>query len=361
MLFLSVATWLTFASANLKVYNIPSTIQNGTSTAVFTSAASGFDAPKVQPINGSVFDWWYFDVVSTDPSVQSSVVVIFFTSSQHAFPLLSESDTVLPVEIWASFPNGTLWEAKTNGTSAAVVVNGDDSSGKWTGTGFSWEAASSTRYTITIDAPAVAPAHYPCGAAVAGQNLEVGPHIGWANSIPDAAAFVDLIIEDTPLKFTGAGYHDKNWSDQPFTTHVASWYWGHGRVGSYSIVWFDFLDTTGAELVSAYAAVDNKIVAASCTLGSIQVRPTGPNATYPPVLSTPDPTGYHIDLDLGAAGTLQVDVSVRTHIIAANPEYARLIGNVTATVVPPGSRADHDKKSNFMTGTALFEQFKLTS
>ncbi|KAF8123814.1 hypothetical protein K438DRAFT_2003179 [Mycena galopus ATCC 62051] len=69
MLFLSVATWLTFPSANLKVYNIPSTIQNGTSTAVFTSAASGFDAPKVQPINGSVFDWWYFDVVSTDPSV----------------------------------------------------------------------------------------------------------------------------------------------------------------------------------------------------------------------------------------------------------------------------------------------------
>jgi hypothetical protein len=55
----------------------------------------------------------------------------------------------------------------------------------------------------------IAPAHYPCGPAVAGQNMEVGPHIGWANAIPDAASTVELTINGTKLAFAGTGYHDK--------------------------------------------------------------------------------------------------------------------------------------------------------
>ncbi|KAJ7158013.1 hypothetical protein C8R43DRAFT_1234438 [Mycena crocata] len=348
------------------LYQIPSTVQNGTSQAQFISSATGLDAPKVQPINGSAFDWWYFDVVSTDPTVLSSVVVTFFTSSQNAFPLLDASDSITVARIWVTFLNGTRWSAESDGDSATVRAAGDGSSGVWHGTGFSWIGTPAAGYVVAIDAPhigvtgsisfrSVAPGHYPCGPIEAGQNMQVGPGIGWANAIPDAAASVNLSIGGTKLAFTGTGYHDKNWSDQVFTANVATWYWGHGRIGPYSIVWFDFIDVTGAEFVSAYAAKDNAIITASCTLGSINVRPTGQNATFPPVISTGNPSGYHIDMDLGADGKFAVDVGVLAPLNGVNPVYARAIGNISGEVVPVDGTA-----TTRLTGMALFEQFKLT-
>ncbi|KAJ7796076.1 hypothetical protein B0H13DRAFT_2510203 [Mycena leptocephala] len=328
---------------------IPPAVQNVSSSVQFKSSIIGLDAPKVSPINGSVFDWWYFDVL------------------QPAFPLLDPADTVTVARIWVSFPNGTLWSAVSNGDGATVTAKFDTSSGIWHGTGYSWTGLPLLGYLVEIDAPdigvtgtiafpPVAPGHYPCGPVVPGQNLQVGPHIGWENAIPDAISVVNLKIGGTKLAFVGSGYHDKNWSDQPFTTHVASWYWGHGRVGPYSIVWFDFLDVTGTEFVSAYASKNGGILAASCALGSITVRPTGPNSTYPPIITTPNPTGYHISLDLGhTEGTLEVDVAVLTNIIGANPVYARFIGNMSAEFVPVRGVATKGLK-----GMALFEQFKLT-
>ncbi|KAJ6600369.1 hypothetical protein DFH09DRAFT_1128132, partial [Mycena vulgaris] len=306
------------------------------------SGATGLDALKVHPINGSAFDWWYFDAVFTDPAVLSSDVVTFFASSQPAFPLLDPSDSITMARIcqWVSFPNGTLWSA---------VSNGDGATWTWHGTGFSWVGTPASEYLIAIDAPEVAPAHYPCGPAEGGQTMEVGPNIGWANAVPDAASIVNLKIGDTRLAFKGTGYHDKNWSSQPFTTHVASWYWGHGRIGNFSIVWFDLLDLTGKESVSACASKDDEIIAASCTLSSIKVRPTGQNATYPPVISMPNPTGYHIDLDLGVHGQLEV-----APLIGLNPEYAHSVGTMSGFLVPVRGHA-----ATGLTGMALFEQFKL--
>ena len=55
----------------------------------------------------------------------------------------------------------------------------------------------------------VAPAHYACGPNLPGQNLEVSPHIGWANAIPDADAVANFTILGRPLQFKGPGYHDK--------------------------------------------------------------------------------------------------------------------------------------------------------
>jgi hypothetical protein len=62
----------------------------------------------------------------------------------------------------------------------------------------------------------VAPAHYPCGPAQAGQVMEIMPHVGWANAIPDAIASVDLTVNGTLIKFTGVGYHDSTLSFTPF-------------------------------------------------------------------------------------------------------------------------------------------------
>ncbi|KAF7360020.1 hypothetical protein MVEN_00729600 [Mycena venus] len=361
---------LAAASAS-RAYDIPATVSNDTSSALFTSSATSLDGPKIHPVNNSAFDWWYFDVVSADPTSVASVVIVFYTSTATAFPFIPPSDSVTRAQISVSFPNGTIFSAFATADGATVTADDNASSGNWHGSGFQWSSNTGTsRYTIFVDSPeigvqgtikfhSVAPAHYPCGPMGAGQNMEVGPRIGWANAVPDAATTVDLVVKGTKLAFTGVGYHDKNWSDQIFTSNVASWYWGHGRLGPYSIVWFDFLALNGTEYLSAYAAKDGKIIAASCESNSIRVRPIGQNATYPPVLSTGPPSGYHITLDLQNAGTLEVDVSVMEKIADSTPEYTRSVGNMSGVVVPVGAyKVESDP--TVLGGKALFEQFKLT-
>ncbi|KAJ6457631.1 hypothetical protein C8R45DRAFT_1184337 [Mycena sanguinolenta] len=349
--FLSVlaAVFASATHATPHKYFIPGTVQNGTSYAQFISSAMSLDAPKVHPINPSTFDWWYFDVVSANSTDLSSVIVIFFTSPQSAFPLLAPSDSITTAYIYVSFPNGTLWSAVASADSATVETKGDGASGTWHGTGFSWTGSLSdgSGYLVSINAPDVgvtgtinfaptAPAHYPCGRVATNDTLEIAPGIGWANAIPDAVSVVNLSVDSTELAFTGSGYHDKG--NQVFTSL------------------FDFLDRAGTEAVSAYIAKDNEILAASCTLGSISVRPSGQNATYPPLVSTGNPSGYHIEVDLGQDGTLTADVEVSGNLIEANPEYGRFVGKITGEEV-----ALDGMVTTGLVGMALFEQFKLIS
>ncbi|KAJ7660277.1 hypothetical protein DFH06DRAFT_1194162 [Mycena polygramma] len=366
---LLAALWLTAASAS-RTFDIPAAVSNSSSsTALFTSAANGLDEPKIHPVNTSAFDWWYFDVVSTDPKSLASVVVIFYTSSTTAFPFLPPSDSTTLAQIFVSFPNGTLFNATANAESATVRTDENFSSGEWRGTGLKWAHTGEKRYTVTVDAPdlgmkgwisfrSIAPAHYPCGPLAAGQTMEVGPGIGWANAVPDAVSTVALTINGDKLAFTGAGYHDKNWSNQVFTSNVASWYWGHGRLGTYSIVWFDYLGLDGEEHVSAYAAKDGRIITASCESRSIRVRPTGQNSGFPPVASTGNPSGYNVTVDLAEVGTLEVAVSVMDNVVDTSV-YTRAVGSISGAVIPVGGHGAGDEKT-VLYGKALFEQFKLT-
>ncbi|KAJ7689381.1 hypothetical protein B0H17DRAFT_1066380 [Mycena rosella] len=332
------------------VYNI-SVVDNAPSTVDFISSDTGLDAPKVRPINASAIDWWYFDVVSTDPKSRASVVVVFSAGGMPGMPLR--------VQATVSFPNGTLTSTETPvpAESATVTAEGNGSSGDWHGSGITWRySAPSGTYDILIDSPDLdmkgqihfQPAHYPCGPALAGQNLEVGPNIGWANALPDAAATVNLMVGGTRL----AEIHGQNWTPQPFGASVELWYWGHGRVGPYSVVWFDFLDLNGTEYGSAYVAKDKTILAASCDLRNIRVRPSGENATYPPGNDTGFPSGYHITLDLGAEGVLEMDASVVASLMSA-PSYGRFVGNLTGSVTPVRGAGGY-----LMSGVALFEQFR---
>lgn len=42
-----------------------------------------------------------------------------------------------------------------------------------------------------------------------GVNMELFPHVGWANAVPDAETIVALDINGTTVTFVGSGYHDK--------------------------------------------------------------------------------------------------------------------------------------------------------
>lgn len=144
-------------------YKIPSAVQNGTSKAQFDISTPAttlnieslfrLDAPQVDLINSSLFDWWYFDAVSeTNPD--DSLVVTFFSSSAEAFPFLTPNETsVLNVWLWASFANGAVFSNSVPATVATVTGAdgaGTNSSGEWSSTGFSWAALTEDLYQYEI-------------------------------------------------------------------------------------------------------------------------------------------------------------------------------------------------------------------
>ena len=206
-------------SSAARIDIFPSSAATGPSIAKFVSSEYGLDGPQLSSVNSSVFDWWYFDVVSTD--LKSSLVVIFYTALPSAFPLLSPSDDVTLVGLRFGFPNGTVAKVNINASEAVVTTVEDGSSGCFEGTGASWTGAPDlSSYLVTIDSPAngivgtfflesVAPAHYPCGPVGPGQNMMVGPNIGWSNAMPDANGVVNLTVGGSQLAFSGVAYHDQ--------------------------------------------------------------------------------------------------------------------------------------------------------
>ncbi|KAK1237233.1 hypothetical protein MKX08_002858 [Trichoderma sp. CBMAI-0020] len=89
-----------------------------------------------------------------------------------------------------------------------------------------------------------------------------------------------------------------NCGNVPLGSTFSSWYyWGHGRVGPYFVVWFDFLAIDGIENTSSYVSHDGKILNAACE--SIKVRPFGANSTYSLTPTTGSPSGCDIELLVG--------------------------------------------------------------
>ncbi|KAE9365283.1 hypothetical protein N431DRAFT_387394 [Stipitochalara longipes BDJ] len=346
------------SSSNTKT--IPAAAVTGDVTANFESECS-LDGSQLSAVNNSSWDWWYFDAVS--PDAKSNVVVVFFTASSMGFPFVGPSEDVTRFEIHALLPNGTLFNALISAEEAVITTVGEGSSGDFKGTNASWTGTPDLKYyKIEVNSPAngvfgtfnlrsVAPGHYPCGPVRSGENIMVTPEIGWANAVPDAVADVDFTLGGTKLAFEGVGYHDKNWSNQPFTSLVASWYWGHGRLGDYSIVWFDTLGADGNEYVSSYVSKHDKIIVSNCDAGSIKVRPSGVNSTYPPTVSTGNPGGFTIKIDLGTEGTMNVDVTATAVTLQGANLYTEWIGSINGSV----------NGGVQLTGVALFEMFKLAT
>jgi hypothetical protein len=163
----------------------------------------------------------------------------------------------------------------------------------------------------------------------------VCPYVGWSNALPDADVNVNLAIGNSKLVFKGVGYHDKNWGAIPFMTAVQSWYWGHARLGSYSIVWFDTLGrdpasglATGIEYFSGYVAKDGVILDGSgCGNASVKVRPWGGDDVYPPVPTASVPKGFTMEFQL-TQGLFTANFTTGLEIVSSSA-YNRFVGPVT--------------------------------
>ncbi|KAH6985119.1 hypothetical protein EDB80DRAFT_822716 [Ilyonectria destructans] len=341
---------------------IPNSENDGPVSAEFKSKPGGLDGQKVFPRpNSTTFDWWYFDAVSTS-SANESISIVFYEAG--ADSLAIPDVPLLYAVIYGSYSNGTLIH-KTIPASEAVTItkNRGGIHGDWKGTGLAFAGSSledpEPIYTVTVNSPSFgirgkltlrsrAPAHYACSLDKPGQSEEVVPNIGWANAQPDATAAADFVIDGTKLCFTGNGYHDKNWGLTPINVSVQTWYWGHARLGPYSLVWFDTRTPDGKEYHSGYVAQNGNALQASCSTDSVKVRPIGKNNEYPPVPETGVPGGMTMRFDLGKQGSLVANVTTQLVVYDVG-FYQRYIGPIVGGI-EGGKQYE---------GKALFEAFKL--
>ncbi|KAL5336025.1 hypothetical protein BJX70DRAFT_400963 [Aspergillus crustosus] len=207
-------------------------------------------------------------------------------------------------------------------------------------------------YTVDIDAPekgivgrivvnSEVPAHYPCGPAEAGQNLQVIPGVGWANAIPDGYGLAEFTIRgDEQFRVEGRGYHDHR--IRPIRL-----------LGPYALVWLTVLPVSGPESVSAYVVKSSEgselsesdVIVSQCE--GIPIRPYGANSTYPPDLTTGAPTGFDIQVEV-PDGVLELKAE-RVYTQVDFDFYRRFTGGLTGTL---NGEALED-------GVALWEQFAL--
>ena len=129
------------------VFHINETPEKVLSAVQFTYPGTGFDGPKVRPVNTTTFDWWYFDAVSSDLASGdlSSVVVTFYDATAGGFEALSETDTKLEVSISGSFKDGAPFGIDAFPAEAVVVTTGESSQGIWGKYG-SWKASPNLKW-----------------------------------------------------------------------------------------------------------------------------------------------------------------------------------------------------------------------
>jgi len=134
---------------------IPTTPGVGATTAQFYSGDSPFfDGPELDFVNGTSFDWWYFDAVSTDGTYQ--LTVTFYTTVATTLGFATPFPTTNFVTFTAMYPNGTEYQ-QFGFAGPAIVSDGFFGiEGNWTGTGFTFTGtADLSYYRIDIDSPAL--------------------------------------------------------------------------------------------------------------------------------------------------------------------------------------------------------------
>ncbi|KFA62247.1 hypothetical protein S40285_06864 [Stachybotrys chlorohalonatus IBT 40285] len=310
------------------------------------TCSHSFDAPKVLPVGDTSYDWWYFDAVADD-GIQSLVVVFMQKGENSDFP--GPAFTAY-VQITGTLSNGTAFTETIPVDQGIVSTSGFGSNGLWGNSNLSWVGTPDlSEYQVRLDAAdgtitglftlqSIAPPHGPSGSVGPGQSLELMPGVGWAVSIPDAVATVDVNVRGRRLNFTGAGYHDKNWGSTLFTPNVGGWYWGHTHLGPYSLVWLDALTQVQDEYANGYIALDGEIVRSG------------------PRFHDGVPEGFHITADLGDAGVLEA--SVRYTVVAASfTSYGRWAGIINGTIASTTTNSTVESKTYL--GVTHYEIFNL--
>ena len=333
-----------------------------------------FDGPKILATNSSVYEWWYFDVLSSD--FKSSLQVIFFNALPSAFPLIEGDPSAVSATAFVSFPNGTTNDFLMPAAESKIAWGGslgNAASGNYIGANASFAGtADLSTYTVSFDwmetyglkaelkFSSIAPPHYGCSANLApGQNAQVLPGLGWTNAIPLANMQGSMTFAEGNGSLSthtfgkgSTGYHDMNWGVKPFYDSAYSWWWGRTSIGPYAVVFWHGLDATKKLHALAYVAdtATGKILTSNCVPTQTTISPAYSDQKQQNLKTL----GVTIDIP-GSNGkkaeTLKVSIDVEVPV-ELSPIYNRWIGKTSGGLV--GGK-------QYQNGMAIFEQFPALS
>ncbi|WQF86938.1 hypothetical protein CDEST_11952 [Colletotrichum destructivum] len=331
------ASWLTPANVTQRPqaqnYVLPPPLVQGPAIYHDHVASNGLGSVQVHGPNATSYEGWYFDAVSTDLTKAITFGPFLFYGEANPLSLklsISHEDGSFDQ---FSIPGDKLYVSSLGSGSSAVASDGS----------YAWYGSPDlSHYRITVDLPeedisgeielrSVAPPQTPCSDGAPGASFGLNWDLNWVNPIPDAQATVNLKVRGKPYAFSGTGYHDKNFGPYNFIFNLDQWYWGRGRAGDLSVVWFEHVDKQGKSSANAYLAQGNRILHSVCS--GVSVRPFGKDVVFPvPLGSEAVVDGFTINIDTGSAGTYQFNATVAKKI-DGGPGLARWVGTLEGGLV----------------------------
>jgi predicted secreted hydrolase len=107
-------------------------------------------------------------------------------------------------------------------------------------------------------------------------------YLGWFPAVPSAKVEGTLTYNGQSHEVQGTGYHDHNWGTVDMNKVIDNWYWGQGRLGNYTVVFFPFVGSSFynyQQLPILYLAKGNDILIGDTSLTTWKASE---NQTYAP-------------------------------------------------------------------------------
>ncbi|KAL4875950.1 hypothetical protein BJY04DRAFT_223566 [Aspergillus karnatakaensis] len=278
-------------------FTIPRMPVDGPCTAQYDLSTTGeyptfveLDSPKLSCINDRSFDWWGWDVIS---SQNYNVCLTIGTLAQlpvkvpgmYGEETSRESMTVLTNFIWITTAEGHHQHFYASGTGATIDRTERGLIGEWAGSGFSWEIDDVLDiHTVRVDSKELdirgelriessTPPNLPCLSPFNRNfSTKVNPDFAWVSPIPYGRATVNMFIQGERLWYQGFGYHDRMWAESKIPTFTRSWNTGRARLGAYTVVWAKYITPEGHESSHAYIARNGQVLTSGCGPGILTVK-----------------------------------------------------------------------------------------
>ncbi|KAL8837986.1 MAG: hypothetical protein Q9176_005334 [Flavoplaca citrina] len=211
-----------------------------------TSGHDNLDIPRLSSINATSWEQWEFDSVS-DTGL-AGIMMGFSRDASYAFfgqgnlrvefyivladgSVVQELDYVSEstIEVCPDLIRG-VWQSPSKRRTYAFAVTRDMKHAKLT-----FDSGSvNGSFTITSSAPA----HLPNGDIYPSKNArstELAPKLYMAQPIPGGRTTADLVINKTPVRFTGTGGHVRIWAKDSWFAICGGWHFLRAVAGPYVI------------------------------------------------------------------------------------------------------------------------------
>lgn len=235
---LSVTSYIPMAMASygspVIVGNTPALLKHENLTPVPQAWEDGI---RTDPTVGT-YEWWYYQLQATDGTFAQFVFYTkpWFETPLPFYPLVTATITS---------PNGTshneLIFYNTNDFSASRNQNNLTIGKNWVHGDLNAQVLHFDSHEKGLGADLVFTRDAPGWQAGNGKwyfDKSLTQYWGWFPAFPSAKVQGTLTYGGQVHKVQGNGYHDHQWGTVDMNKVLSYWYWGQGRLGNYTVIFF---------------------------------------------------------------------------------------------------------------------------